>query len=135
MVLAIRKHCVIIAFVLALYLCIIYSNSFALIYFLIIHFLWRLLNFFLHWIKPHRAKQKTLILNTSSSKATCLGRNCTFERNLCGFTQVKSDTFDWTRMKGATPTTGSGPSRDHTNGRGEFHVSFNLCLKHVTLKR
>lgn len=43
-------------------------------------------------------------------------RRCTFESSLCDWSQLTDDTFDWTRMAGATPTRLSGPTRDHTTG-------------------
>ncbi|XP_020619343.1 MAM and LDL-receptor class A domain-containing protein 1-like [Orbicella faveolata] len=39
---------------------------------------------------------------------------------MCGFLQDKNDKFDWTRNKGGTPSTGTGPSADHTTGTGYF---------------
>ena len=47
-----------------------------------------------------------------------LGRSCNFETGLCGFVQLTSDQFDWTRRRGATPTIGTGPISDHTTGTG-----------------
>ena len=40
--------------------------------------------------------------------------NCNFETNLCGLKQLPDDNFDWTRQRGKTPSTGTGPSTDHT---------------------
>ncbi|XP_066300036.1 MAM and LDL-receptor class A domain-containing protein 1-like [Branchiostoma lanceolatum] len=39
---------------------------------------------------------------------------CTFESDLCGWTQDASDTFDWTRSQGPTGSTQTGPTSDHT---------------------
>ncbi|XP_077978861.1 MAM and LDL-receptor class A domain-containing protein 1-like [Glandiceps talaboti] len=40
--------------------------------------------------------------------------NCDFEQSMCTWTQELTDDFDWTRKTGATYTTGTGPSYDHT---------------------
>lgn len=45
---------------------------------------------------------------------------CDFEEsNICGYTQDKTDDFDWTRDNGGTTTRGTGPSADHTYGTKE----------------
>lgn len=42
---------------------------------------------------------------------------CTFEQNLCGYTNDKSgDIFDWKRQKGRTSSSNTGPPSDHTLG-------------------
>lgn len=38
---------------------------------------------------------------------------------MCGYTQDKTDDFDWTRDNGGTTTRGTGPSADHTYGTKE----------------
>ncbi|CAH3176317.1 unnamed protein product [Porites lobata] len=35
---------------------------------------------------------------------------------MCGFLQGINDKFDWTRHKGSTPSTDTGPSFNHTTG-------------------
>lgn len=58
-----------------------------------------------------------------SPTGTPSSRKCTFEQsNICGYTQDKTDVFDWTRKSRGTGTSGTGPSQDHTYGtsRGEF---------------
>ena len=43
--------------------------------------------------------------------------SCDFEsQDVCGYTQDKTDDFDWTRDYGGTGTANSGPSVDHTYG-------------------
>ena len=43
--------------------------------------------------------------------------DCDFEDpNLCGYTQDKTDNFDWTRAFNGTRSFGTGPSVDHTYG-------------------
>ena len=39
---------------------------------------------------------------------------CTFETDMCDFTQDAADDFDWTRASMATSTPGTGPQVDHT---------------------
>ena len=41
---------------------------------------------------------------------------------MCGFLQDKNDKFDWTRRKGPTPSSGTGPSGDHTSGNGKIII-------------
>ncbi|XP_013402242.2 MAM and LDL-receptor class A domain-containing protein 1-like, partial [Lingula anatina] len=40
--------------------------------------------------------------------------NCNFDKDTCGFTQDKSDTFDWTRKYRTTSSANTGPMTDHT---------------------
>jgi len=43
------------------------------------------------------------------------GRTCNFEQaSICGYTQDRTDNFDWTRDNGGTGTAGTGPTKDHT---------------------
>uniref|UniRef100_A0A3P8XNC2 Zonadhesin n=1 Tax=Esox lucius TaxID=8010 RepID=A0A3P8XNC2_ESOLU len=46
--------------------------------------------------------------------------DCDFKLDLCGFTQLLTDVFDWTRHNGSTPTAFTGPSADHTTGSGHY---------------
>eukprot|EP00794_Sanderia_malayensis_P015012 gene15012-16561_t len=43
--------------------------------------------------------------------------DCTFDSDMCHFTQAQGDDFDWTLRKGATYSWGTGPSVDHTTSR------------------
>jgi hypothetical protein len=46
-------------------------------------------------------------------------KECTFEdTRICGWTNEKTDDFDWTRQNGATPSGVTGPPNDHTYGTG-----------------
>ncbi|XP_051727344.1 MAM and LDL-receptor class A domain-containing protein 1-like isoform X6 [Ctenopharyngodon idella] len=54
-----------------------------------------------------------------NNSATC-GINCDFERDICTWTQLATDVFDWTRHRGSTPTSMTGPSSDHTTGNGFY---------------
>uniref|UniRef100_A0A8C7LGG8 Zonadhesin-like n=1 Tax=Oncorhynchus kisutch TaxID=8019 RepID=A0A8C7LGG8_ONCKI len=50
--------------------------------------------------------------------------DCAFEQDLCGFTQLMTDVFDWTRHSGSTPTAMTGPSADHTKGSPFGHYLY-----------
>ncbi|XP_041697305.1 IgGFc-binding protein [Coregonus clupeaformis] len=50
--------------------------------------------------------------------------DCTFEQDLCSFTQLMTDVFDWTRHSGPTPTAMTGPSADHTQGSSVGHYLY-----------
>eukprot|EP00794_Sanderia_malayensis_P017044 gene17044-18759_t len=41
---------------------------------------------------------------------------CTFQKDLCGYVDEVNDNFNWTRHRGRTGSTGTGPSSDHTTG-------------------
>lgn len=43
-----------------------------------------------------------------------------FQAGLGAWTNVGGDDFDWTRRSGSTPSTGTGPSGDHTTGSGWY---------------
>ena len=60
-----------------------------------------------------------------------VGFNCTFERNLCSWTQDNTDQFDWTRTSGSTPSSSTGPSVDHTTGTGKWLFSVHLLYRWV----
>lgn len=44
--------------------------------------------------------------------------SCNFESGFCDWKQEDTDSFDWTRASGSTPTWWTGPSEDHTTGTG-----------------
>ncbi len=44
--------------------------------------------------------------------------NCTFEKGICNWRQLRTDNFDWTRNKDNTGSWGTGPLGDHTTGKG-----------------
>uniref|UniRef100_A0A8C2EF89 MAM domain-containing protein n=1 Tax=Cyprinus carpio TaxID=7962 RepID=A0A8C2EF89_CYPCA len=46
--------------------------------------------------------------------------SCDFEKDICAWTQLATDVFDWTRHRGSTPTSMTGPSSDHTTGSGFY---------------
>ncbi|KAK2565184.1 Blastula protease 10 [Acropora cervicornis] len=41
---------------------------------------------------------------------------CNFNNGMCGFIQDQDDQFDWTRKKGQTQSSNTGPFGDHTGG-------------------
>nr|XP_033780590.1 MAM domain-containing protein 2 isoform X2 [Geotrypetes seraphini] len=41
---------------------------------------------------------------------------CTFEKNECGYTQVRRNKSSWHKTRGETPTSYTGPKGDHTTG-------------------
>jgi hypothetical protein len=49
---------------------------------------------------------------------------CDFERAMCQWTQDGTDSFDWVRQAGRTPSGGTGPSLDHTVGTNTGHYLF-----------
>ncbi|XP_033751988.1 MAM and LDL-receptor class A domain-containing protein 1-like [Pecten maximus] len=50
--------------------------------------------------------------------------DCSFETNLCSWTQAKDDIFDWTRAQGPTASVQTGPTNDHTLGTGQGWYMF-----------
>lgn len=47
-----------------------------------------------------------------------ISASCNFENGYCGWTQDKTDDFDWMRHANTTGTAGTGPYADHTTGSG-----------------
>ncbi|XP_013411465.1 meprin A subunit beta [Lingula anatina] len=45
--------------------------------------------------------------------------SCTFDRNLCGWGQDRSDDMDWTLTSGSTPSSNTGPTADQS-GSGKY---------------
>ncbi|XP_078586715.1 astacin-like metalloendopeptidase [Branchiostoma floridae x Branchiostoma japonicum] len=45
--------------------------------------------------------------------------SCSFDADLCGFTQDGDDQFDWTRQTGTTPSSSTGPTTD-VSGSGHY---------------
>ncbi|KAJ8270207.1 hypothetical protein GJAV_G00111650 [Gymnothorax javanicus] len=61
----------------------------------------------------------TDISTTTHSHGAC-PLDCNFDDSECGWTQTITDSFDWTRRQGSTPTELTGPSHDHTTGSGSY---------------
>ncbi|XP_071965429.1 MAM and LDL-receptor class A domain-containing protein 1-like [Antedon mediterranea] len=55
------------------------------------------------------------LLDKSCSKATELNIDCDFESGSCGYTNMHTAKFSWTRNGGRTETTSTGPIQDHTH--------------------
>ena len=53
---------------------------------------------------------------------------------MCGFVQDSNDNFDWSKRQGSTPSTGTGPSADHTSGNGMKRLSGLHLLPLLLLK-
>ncbi|CAL8292300.1 unnamed protein product [Lota lota] len=51
---------------------------------------------------------------------------CDFEEGMCSWSQDVSgdDVFDWTRVRGPTPTLSTGPWKDHTLGQAAGHYLY-----------
>ncbi len=50
---------------------------------------------------------------------------CDFEEGLCSWTQEhEEDMFDWTRIQGPTPTSNTGPWKDHTRANADGHFLY-----------
>ncbi|CAB3983523.1 A disintegrin and metallo ase with thrombospondin motifs 14 [Paramuricea clavata] len=50
--------------------------------------------------------------------------DCDFEKDLCEWTQMEDDDFDWQRNQGKTKSTGTGPNHDHTFKNRSGHYMF-----------
>ena len=51
--------------------------------------------------------------------------NCTFETGLCNWNNLKTgDQFDWTRHRGSTYSTNTGPSIDHTTNSNKGYYIY-----------
>ena len=50
--------------------------------------------------------------------------NCTFERGICNWKNLKTgDDFDWTRHRGGTYSSYTGPSIDHTTNSNQGNTT------------
>lgn len=53
------------------------------------------------------------------------GFSCSFEKDFCSWSQSSTDSFDWRRHKGPTPSPDTGPLYDHTTG-GEAGIEWSI---------
>ncbi|XP_042314484.1 MAM and LDL-receptor class A domain-containing protein 1-like [Sceloporus undulatus] len=65
-------------------------------------------------------KTKTTTPILTPGPSTSCNFSCSFDVDFCSWTQSDTDSFDWTRHKGPTSSTTTGPSYDHTTGEGYF---------------
>ena len=54
----------------------------------------------------------------SPGNASTVDFSCDFDTNNCGFENTGAK--DWTRRSGSTPSAGTGPEGDHTDGTGSY---------------
>lgn len=81
-------------------------------------------------------------VSVTPSAGNLNARKCTFEQtNICGYTQDKTDNFDWRRDNQGTATSSTGPSKDHTYGTtGGMYYKLSITqsydlLTHFYLKK
>ncbi|KAF7648840.1 hypothetical protein LDENG_00151050 [Lucifuga dentata] len=55
--------------------------------------------------------------------------DCSFDSNLCNWSQMITDAFDWTWHSGSTPTLMTGPSADHTGDGHYLYIEASSCLQ------
>uniref|UniRef100_A0A803SQJ8 MAM domain-containing protein n=1 Tax=Anolis carolinensis TaxID=28377 RepID=A0A803SQJ8_ANOCA len=55
-----------------------------------------------------------------SDSSTSCDFSCSFDADFCSWMQSDTESFDWTRHKGPTSSSTTGPSFDHTTGEGFF---------------
>ncbi|KAL8608892.1 hypothetical protein ACOMHN_065230 [Nucella lapillus] len=69
---------------------------------------------------PVTTKVTTHTTAATTTVSTAGAVSCAFTRNLCGWSQDRSDNFDWQRHTHGTPSGSTGPSADHTTGSGYY---------------
>ena len=58
--------------------------------------------------------------------------SCDFElSNVCGYTQDKTDSFDWQRSSGKTSSVMTGPTNDHTYGTPVGECGSCILVKEI----
>ena len=63
--------------------------------------------------------------------------NCQFTTGFCGWTQSTTDDFNWSRNRGSTLTSGTGPPGDHTGGQSrclqrKYMYSKTCLIQHLS---
>lgn len=53
--------------------------------------------------------------------------DCDFETNMCTWTNLKDDVFDWSRAQGPTGSSATGPTNDHTKGNRKYLYLYFCC--------
>ena len=53
--------------------------------------------------------------------------DCDFEKSLCEWVHFSDNNLDWVRQKGRTPSTNTGPKKDHTTGTDQGVFCFKFC--------
>ncbi|XP_041365734.1 MAM and LDL-receptor class A domain-containing protein 1-like [Gigantopelta aegis] len=62
---------------------------------------------------------------SDEQNSTCKNyMGCNFEQDLCQWSQMTDDNFNWIRKVGSTPTINTGPSKDHTLNTRSGHYLF-----------
>ncbi|XP_067436173.1 zonadhesin, like isoform X2 [Thunnus thynnus] len=76
------------------------------------------------WLCVCRAGPQTqLSLHRTYKDNAAVLTSCNFNQDsepFCSFSQDNTDSSDWTRHKGPTPTPGTGPSGDYPDGKGFY---------------
>lgn len=67
--------------------------------------------------------------------AVCLAQPIDFEQGFMGFSQSRSDDFDWFRTSGITPSPGSGPAADNTLGTVAGEIFKSILFVDEYLKK
>ncbi|KAH3830591.1 hypothetical protein DPMN_103836 [Dreissena polymorpha] len=66
-----------------------------------------------------------LVCRTTISTSTDNPTECDFDQStLCGYTQDKTDNFDWIWYSGHTTSADTGPNNDHTTGKSTGHYMY-----------
>ena len=84
------------------------------------------------WVHSYRR-----LITKKISALFFTGFNCNFDKEMCGFSQSRNDKFDWSRHSGRTPSSNTGPDKDHS-GSGELETrrwpSVSQALRRNELK-
>nr|XP_055049654.1 MAM and LDL-receptor class A domain-containing protein 1-like isoform X2 [Misgurnus anguillicaudatus] len=70
--------------------------------------------------RPTEITTAPITTTTSGGGSAVCNLNCDFDGDICAWSQMPTDAFDWTRHTGSTPSLMTGPSSDHTTGSGFY---------------